>query len=234
MTGASGKVFFCSTVPRVLQSILSHQKATSRTIICQGILEPELESVGVFEEFEYYSFHGPSRVVLHHVAPRIIRCGGTSPRDFCSAIDRIFVQSEMKAHRLWWQGSKNASLLPPKGSQGGYDIERLSELLDQYSSLTDEEDMAGRAKDLLGLSSEVDQILQLSKLEKNFHISRIGRARMEAAWCGDDGEGLGRIRSRFCGCRSLFRLTIWEAPRPERAQVYRIPASCTTRPCQKE
>jgi hypothetical protein len=78
-------------------------------------------------------------------------------------------------------------------------------------------------RDLLDISQQMIDLTGLAKPENHVSVSRIKMAAGEADWYGERMGGLARIRCKFCAHRSLFRLTAWEEPKPEIAQVYRIP-----------
>lgn len=198
---------------------MCHQKVKSQTIIRGGLIQPELESVGIVEEFEYYDFAGDPKSVFHYVASKIIRSSGACPRAFCDAIDRIFARSERKALYTHWEESTDAVL--PEENDTTYDFDRLGKLLLQYLVLM-YQDQTNNCE-LLDISKKKIDLTGLTKPEKHTSVSRIRRAFGEAEWYGERMDGLARIRCKFCARRSLFRLTVWEAPKPEIAQLYRIP-----------
>jgi hypothetical protein len=76
---------------------------------------------------------------------------------------------------------------------------------------------------LLDISQQLIDLTGLAKPKSHVSVSRIEMAAKEADWYGKRMEGLARIRCKFCARRSLFRLRAWEEPKPEIAQVYRIP-----------
>src|SRR2546423_12000951 len=125
-----------------------HQKAKSQTIIRAGLIQPELESVGIIEQFEYYNFAGNPKSVFHHVASRILRLSGTCPKAFCGAVDRIFARSERKALYTHWEESTDA--VPLQETDTTYDYDRLGEQLQQYSAMMYQHQTNNR--DLLTLS----------------------------------------------------------------------------------
>lgn len=69
--------------------------------------------------------------------------------------------------------------------------------------------------------------LKLSNKGKYARESRLEAAAGEAEWFlreyGRAMEEIGRVSCKICGRRSIFRLTMWEEPTLDLAQVYRIP-----------
>lgn len=159
-----------------------------------------------------------------HVTTQILRSSGTCPAAFCAAVDRIFTRTERKALYTEWElkETRKATLLPPT-----YDCVPLGVLLEDFSALyhgTKSQDTIPR---MLDLSRQMVRLLQLDKPGKQAADSRMTITHAEAQWYADkysrDMECLGRVRCKFCAQRSLFRLTLWENPKLESAQLYRIP-----------
>lgn len=204
-----------------------HRKARSLDIIKDGVIQPKLESVGVVEWFEYTAFDQSPEIVLGRVVIQILRASGTCPVKFYGALDRIFTRIEMKALYTEWDTD---AAKKPTPSQPFSQYPALGELLESFSALmyTATSDSAALENpQVLEVVKGMIKLLELDKPGKQSADSRMSITHAEAQYYLDrysrDMNGLGRIRCKFCGQRSLFRLSLWEDPRPEATQVYRIP-----------
>ncbi|KAH8602952.1 hypothetical protein B0O99DRAFT_16684 [Bisporella sp. PMI_857] len=215
---------------------MSFRRASHEVIIRDGKVMPQFESVGVVEEHEFFSFSGATPQLFHHVASKIVRCSGTCPKRFEQAIARIFPSNKWKARSKQLQDfeqPKSAMLASVtsliKRVQGnrhlsdGFRIpdadvlSRLGQLLEKYyiCVYNDGSEIG------IELATLISDHLGLNNIE-DFQFSRIKLAASEAGWYGDNIESLLRVSCKTCAQRSLFRATMWEAPR-SLAQVYRIP-----------
>lgn len=198
---------------------MMHRRPLSQTIIRDGKVMPELESVGVIEEHEYFSFAGNQTEVFHKVASKILQSSGICPKKFGDAIDRIFVRIEKKGR---YSEDKSRQDLPATSespsSVDSYDFLQLGVLLNDYSRC-----IYGRERDKsLKIATLIFDLMRLDRLEDEAGLSRLSLAAKEAAWYGANMEGLARISCKTCSQRSLFRLVAWETPKSF-AQLYRIP-----------
>jgi len=207
---------------------ICHREADSLEIVKDGIIQPALESVGILEWFLYTTFGVSSvEVVFTRVATQIITCSGTCPEKFSAAVDRIFTRTEAKALYTEWEGDETKRpAVPEPFSQHS----ALGELLESFSVLMhaaeSHTEMLNNPQ-VLDLAKRIVKLLQLDRPGKQSADSRMLITNGEARWYLDcyrrNMECLGRIRCKFCAQRSLFRLTIWQEPKLEAPQVYRIP-----------
>ncbi|KAF8846639.1 hypothetical protein BDZ45DRAFT_409230 [Acephala macrosclerotiorum] len=201
---------------------MCHQKANSQTIIRDGRIRPELEYVGTIVDFEYYNFNASSAdTVFLHVVEKIISCSGVLSKPFCDAIERVFVDSGKKVLYTHWDISNKADtadhLTPER------DYLEIRELLRYFLFPTR---TRGR---MLEVSKNLVEMLGLDQLQQQTNISRLDEAAREAEWYSHPSrgyqnmEGLARIRCRYCGTHSLFRLSVWDAQGIKSSHVFLIP-----------
>jgi hypothetical protein len=201
-----------------------HKKANFPQIIRNGKIQPELESVGVVELFEHYDFGGHEESVFDHVASKIARASGSCPKAFCGAVDRIFAcDDRIGLNTAWKKNEGEVSMdLAEK-----YNFDTLRPLLNEYTPLLYRANSQDTEQQRLDLSKQMLIALKLNKRGKHAKESRMEVAFGEAHWYlqeyGKSMEGISRVCCKFCGQRSIFRLTLWETPSPGVAQVYRIP-----------
>ncbi|KAF7555485.1 hypothetical protein G7Z17_g2171 [Cylindrodendrum hubeiense] len=200
-----------------------HKKATYQPIIREGKIQPQLETVGIIEWFEYYDFGGDAESVMDYVASKVVRARGRDPQALCQTVDRVFPMEARKAVNMEWKGAKqeNASDFVQR-----YDLEKLQGLLEEYGPLLDIQAGEVVTRQRLEIGKKLIKALKLSNRGKYSTESRLELAAGEADWYlreyGKAMEGIGRVSCKICGWRSIFRLTMWEEPTPDIAQVYRI------------
>ena len=201
-----------------------HRKATHKPIMSNGTIQLQLETVGIVESFEYYDFGEDAASVIDFVASEIVRTRGRNPRALCEAMSRVFPLDERKAVNMDWRDGTQGDDFDPTL---GCDLTKLQTLLEEYGPLVDSEVGVAPSRQRLELAKKMITVLKLSKRGKHARESRLEAAAGEADWFlreyGKAMEGIGRIRCKICGCRSVFRLTMWEEPAQDVAQVYRIP-----------
>ncbi|KAF4454821.1 hypothetical protein F53441_2691 [Fusarium austroafricanum] len=201
-----------------------HSKATCQQIIKGGKIQPQLETVGILELFEYYDFEGDAASVMDYVASKVVRTRTHSARALCEAVDRVFPWNERKAANMEWKGVMVAD---PSDAMQQYDLHKLQGLLENYASLLDIEAGQAPTPQRLEVTRKMVDALKLSKKGKYARESRLELAAGEAEWYvreyGQAMEGIGQVSCKVCRRRSVFRLTMWEEPTPDVAQVYRIP-----------
>ena len=208
-----------------------HRRARSLEIIRNGVIQPELESVGVIEWFEHTGFEKECEDVFIDVAIQILRSSGSCPTAFIAALDRIFTRTERKALYTEWESTKVTTTKKPSAPQPtSQPLPAIEELLDEFSTLVyslNNHDSLASNPQILSLAKKMITLLQLDRPGKQAADSRMSITHAEAKWYreryGKEMEGLGRIRCKFCGRRALFRLTAWGNPELEATQVYRIP-----------
>jgi hypothetical protein len=198
---------------------MMHKRPVFQTIIRDGKILPELESIGIVEEHEYFSFAGDQTDVFHKVASKILQSSGICPKKFGDAIDRIFIRNERKGR---YSEDQSRQDLPPTSevpsSVDSYDLLQLGVLLNDYSR-----SIYSRERDKsLTIARGIFDLMRLDRPEDEAGLSRFSLAAKEVAWYGANMESLARINCKTCSQRSLFRLVVWEAPKSF-AQVYRIP-----------
>ena len=201
-----------------------HKRAKSQQIIRNGKIVPELESVGVIEMFEYYDFDGAPTEVFDHVASNITRASGICPKAFCSAVDRVFTRLERKGLYTEWENEISNNSMDPEQE---YDLAKLGRLLNEYVILQNRADSQQSSQQRSGLLEQMITFLNLERRGEHNADCRFSVTSAEAEWYHEEYgkymEGIGRVSCKFCGQRSIFRLTSWETPTPEISQVYRIP-----------
>jgi hypothetical protein len=186
--------------------------------------------MGVIEWFEYYDFDGDPVLVVDYVASKVVRASGMSANDMAKAINRIFPLDESKGVNLNWGDTKGEEEddYPTSAFAHTYNIARAQNLLNEYGPLVFQqpEDKKAVLK-RINLAKKMITTLKLDKKGTHASESRLETACGEAQWFireyGKPMEGIGRVCCMFCGKRSIFRLTLWEAPEPDFARVYRIP-----------
>ncbi|CAM1511679.1 Fc.00g091920.m01.CDS01 [Cosmosporella sp. VM-42] len=201
---------------------MCHEPARYQSIIQEGKICPALEHVGIIEEFEYSDFNYQDRTAMFlGVAQKIFKCSGTSPQQFCSAIDRIFPLCANKALYSHW----NITTIQAK-EMVEYDYGRVADLI-KHMDLQAEDVSIDNVRRASAATDELTKLLGVQGPQKLTGTCRLKEAYNEAYWykCRgyDQMEALARVRCSFCGRRSLFRLSMWEAPIREEAQVFRIP-----------
>lgn len=202
-----------------------HRKATREQIIRNGKIEPELETAGIIEWFEYFDFEGTPESVLDYVASRAVQAQGRDPGALCESMERVFPLDERKAANMEWEDVVAAG----KGTSAGmYDLPKIRTLLEDYGLLLEGQgsEKATTTRRRLDIAKKMVTALKLGKRGKHARESRLETAAGEADWFlreyGKTMEGIARIRCKICGRRSLCRLTMWEQPTADVAQVYRI------------
>jgi hypothetical protein len=205
-----------------------YRNAKHRNIIRGGRVQPDLESVGVIEDWDTLHVTEEFDDTLFKVLSRTIQASGESPEAFCGAFDRIYPKEEMKGIRMAGEMLKNPTEWDyTEGSN--YELARIRGLLGKWLALEwDLELQDGpRYAALKGLAVELTTLLGMETAQKHTTDTRIGDMWREINWRqemhGSEMEGIARVRCKFCAARFIYRLTCWEEPRPEAAQVYRIP-----------
>lgn len=200
-----------------------HRKATSKPIIREGKIQPQLETVGIIEWFEHYDFGGDAESVMDYVASKVVRARGRDPKALCEAVDRVFPWDERKAVNMEWKDARQGEAWD---STHRYDLDKLRGLLEEYGPLLDIRTEQAATRQRLEIAKKMVRTLKLSNRGKYSRESRLELAAGEADWFfreyGKAMEGVGRVSCKICGRRSVFRLTMWEQPTPDVAQVYRI------------
>ncbi|RYP62192.1 hypothetical protein DL770_009624 [Monosporascus sp. CRB-9-2] len=199
-----------------------HCKANSLDIVRNGEIQPEAESAGVIEAWDYVTCTDDAREFLYFVSTRILQSSGTCPREFCRALDRVLTPLDRKTLYTKWNRSNG----PKRGGlETTYDLAELEIKLDKLLALK----YAAQAPDpaALAIMENIDTILKLERSEINYNDNRKEITRAEVEWYhtkhGRLIEEVARIRCKFYTRRSIFRLTCWEIPTINHSQVYRIP-----------
>ena len=202
-----------------------HRKATHKQLIRDGRVRPELETAGIVEWFEICDFEGTPELLLDYVASRAVRAGGRDPKALCESMDRVFPLDGRKAVNMEMRG-----MAAKNGTSGKmYDLAKVQGLLEDYGPLLDEQgpEQATNTQRRLEIVKKMVTALKLDKRGTHASESRLETAAGEAAWFlreyGKAMEGIARINCKICSRRSVLRLTMWEQPTPDVAQVYRIP-----------
>ncbi|KAM5361434.1 hypothetical protein ACJZ2D_013124 [Fusarium nematophilum] len=199
-----------------------HRRARRQDIVKDGLIQPILEAVGVVEWFEHRNFAGSPETVLMDITPQILLSSGTCPEAFGAAVDRILIRTEDTALYTEWESPYIRK--PPRPP---YDHSSLVKILQEFSTLQHGTESEQTALQKLDLSGRIIELLDLENPGKKAADSRLDIAHAQAQWYTDkygrEMDGLCRIRCRSCARRSLSRLTLWDIPKPESAQVHRIP-----------
>lgn len=74
-----------------------HQKAEHQRIVQDGLIWPELEEVGIVEEFEFIDTDEDPKFFFRSLVTWILDINGTSASALCDTINRIFTDFESKA-----------------------------------------------------------------------------------------------------------------------------------------
>ncbi|KAM7203299.1 hypothetical protein V8F33_002290 [Rhypophila sp. PSN 637] len=189
----------------------------SLDIIKDGVIQPQLESVGVVEWFERATFEEAPEIVFTYVAIQILRSSGAGPVKFwpIKLMGKGCCHHETDSSNLFSQYPALRQLL-----------ESFSTLM-QTGNTHGHSTMLGNNVEMLDLAREMIKLLQLDRPGKQSADSRMSITHHEAQWYLDrydrKVESLCRVRCKFCAQRSLFRLVLWKDPVPEVTQVYRIP-----------
>ena len=201
-----------------------HRKATNQQIIRNGKIQPRLETVGIIEWFEHYDFRGDAESVMDYIASKTVRANRRDAKSLSEAVDRIFPQDERKAINM---ESKDVGQEDASDSTQRYNLAKLQLLLEEYGPLLDRRVEQAGVSRRLELAKKMSTALKLSNKGKYARESRLESAVGEAEWFLREYErameGIGRVSCKICGRRSIFRLTMWEEPTLDLAQVYRIP-----------
>lgn len=201
-----------------------HRKATSQPIIRDSMIQPQLQTVGVIESFEYYDFGGDAESVMDYVVSKVVRASGRDAQALCEAVDRIFPRNEEKAVNMEWKDSKQEDV---SSLVSRYDLDKIQGLLEKYGPLLDMTPEQEITQQRFKIAKKLIRALKLSKEGKHARESRLELAAGEADWFlreyGTPMEGISQIRCKICGRWSVFRLVMWGEPTPDVAQVYRIP-----------
>ncbi|KAH7129064.1 hypothetical protein EDB81DRAFT_950803 [Dactylonectria macrodidyma] len=199
-----------------------HSKANSLDIVKNGKLQPEVEPVGVIEAWDYMEFSEDAREFLYFITSRILKSSGTNPSEYCHALDRILTPLDRKALYTNWNKPSRSTR---RGFDATCDLTRLEAKLDEF--LIQEYTVEKSNPKVPTIMEEIDAILKLDRNEVNCKDNRKDITQAEAEWYntkhGRPMEGVARIRCKFCGRRSIFRLTCWDVPTIDYSQVYRIP-----------
>ncbi|KAI1156159.1 hypothetical protein F4825DRAFT_446903 [Nemania diffusa] len=193
------------------------QQAKSPTIIRQGGIKPELESIGVVQSFEHYDFFGSAESVFHRIARKIIDVSGTCPQAFSSAISRIFPSAAAKGV---FSPPSTIHIDPDDTSPPPTDPATIQKLVERLGYLTFRNEHRPEA---LHVSKKLLSLLGLGLPEKQSSLSRIKAAGEEAQWYGKKLEGLAAVRCKGCARDALFRATVWDPPAAGVAEMYRVP-----------
>jgi hypothetical protein len=205
-----------------------YRRAKLTNIMLDGRIQPKLESVGVIEDWDILFVTEDYEDTLDTVISRIVQASGTSPEAFCSAIDRIYPKEEWKGIRMAGEQLKPlAEWDHPQRSD--YDPGPIRSLLENWLALDWNSHVMDvpRREALRKIAAELTSLLTLECSQQQTDDTRIGDMWREMNWYwemhGSELEGIARVRCKFCAGRFVYRLVCWEDPRPEAAQVYRIP-----------
>ncbi|KAJ4037747.1 hypothetical protein NW761_006203 [Fusarium oxysporum] len=201
-----------------------HRKATSHPIIRDSMIQPQLQTVGVIESFEYYDFGGDAESVMDYVVSKVVRASGRDAQALCDAVDRIFPRNEEKAVNMEWKDAKQEDV---SALVSRYDLDKIQGLLEKYGPLLDMTPEQEITQLRFEIAKKLIRALKLNKEGKHARESRLELAAGEADWFlreyGTPMEGISQIRCKICGRWSVFRLVMWGEPTPDVAQIYRIP-----------
>lgn len=186
--------------------------------------------MGVIERFEYFGFEGEPRSVVDHVLAKTVRAQGRDPKALCEAMDRIFPLDKRKGVNMDWKDTEQdlAQI---------YDLHKIQGVLEEYRSFLDAEVGHEASVKRLEIVKKITAVLNLNKRGSYAKESRLDMAAGEAGWFlreyGKAMEGISQVSCKICGRRSVFRMTVWEEPKPDAAQVYRIPGLLYDDKCRR-
>ncbi|RYP34897.1 hypothetical protein DL767_004073 [Monosporascus sp. MG133] len=186
-----------------------YRKARFGSIIRSGRVQPDLESVGVIEDWDTLLVTEEFEDTLFTVLSRTLQASGTSPEAFCGAIDRIYPKEEMKGIRMAGEMLKEPSEWD-YAERGSYDLTRIRDLLENWLALEWNPDVKDgpRYAALKNLTFELMTVLGIECPQKHTTDTRMGDMWREMNWYqemhGSELEGIARVSGASFARRASF------------------------------
>jgi hypothetical protein len=201
-----------------------HEKASWIEILRSNRVQPQLQHVGIVEEWRCIDVDVDPKVFFQSVTVWILKGSGASASAFCAAIDRIFPYDGDKAlYTRWDRDGDSNHQAATRPAQYNYPLithhlERFLELLSESPLVLDQIDAI--TEDLIAFTG-------LNRRGKHSADSRLNMALGEVEWNKNKKslalDGIAEVCCLSCKRRSLFRLLCWAPPEPGVTEVFRIP-----------
>ncbi|KAK3294936.1 uncharacterized protein B0H64DRAFT_402080 [Chaetomium fimeti] len=203
-----------------------HEKAYYTEILRSSRVQPQLQMVGIVEEWRWIDVDVDPKVFFQSVVAWIVKGSGASASAFCAAIDRIFPEDGNKALYTRWDGyvdGDQTATGPDDRAQYHYSL--ITPYLERFIEMLDGSPLP---LDQIAVLAEV--LIAATRLDRKGKHSADSRLNMALAEVEGNKskkslavDGIAQVWCSYCKRRSLFRLLCWTPPESGVTEVFRIP-----------